>query len=239
LLPLVCGNLYQLNFDPKEDQLAGESRQEQAASIAEEIVNELTPTIFSLGNTCLNSSFLQGLITNPVYLMGQFDDLLIKLIFNAETQFRSSFNNKQDIKHNFQALLFKVKKDKRQSTAPASFNQVGIHWFLHCLSEIESSVKSRLESTLSLSEEATAAQFKQLLLDDHLKCSFSAIQELKYFPRTKFLCFQILSPWKLAAITDIINSKNQLKRGSFNKVNPNQSLLAQLPQDSTRTHFLA
>jgi len=62
---------------------------------------------------------------------------------------------------------------------------------------------------------------------------------LKYFPRTKFLCFQILSPWKLAAISDIINSKNQLKRGSFNKVNPNQSLLAQLPQDTTRTHFLA
>jgi hypothetical protein len=70
LLTLVCGNLYQLNFDPKEDQLAGESRQEQAASIAEEIVNELTPTIFSLGNTCLNSSFLLGLITNPAYLMG-------------------------------------------------------------------------------------------------------------------------------------------------------------------------
>ena len=92
----------------------------------------LQNTIFSLVNTCLNSTFLSDLISNQACLMGQFDDLLVKLIFNPDSQSRNSI---QDMKHNWlaakQVLLHKVKKDKKHSaSAPSAFNQVGIHGFM-------------------------------------------------------------------------------------------------------------
>lgn len=92
----------------------------------------LQNTIFSLVNTCLNSAYLCGLISDQAYLMGQFDDLLVKLIFNPDSQSRNSI---QDMKQNWlaakQAVLHKVKKDKKHNAlAPSAFNQVGIYGFM-------------------------------------------------------------------------------------------------------------
>lgn len=69
---------------------------------------------------------------------------------------------------------------------------------MECLGAIEESVKNVLDSMLPPSEDVISGQFKHALLgDDHVRPKFSTIMDLKYFPKTKFLCFQVLSPWKL------------------------------------------
>lgn len=108
LAGLICDHLYRLNFAPKDDQISPDD----ALSRSQDIIMYLNNTIFSLVNTCLNSSFLSVLINGPAYLMGQLDDLLIKLIFTAEPSTTSSLDVKNHWIAAKQVLLLKAAKKK-------------------------------------------------------------------------------------------------------------------------------